>query len=620
MSTARGLFVIALAGVFAMAAAGASRAAGSCPWRKGEILALAGVVSEGGLSGPFRRSIELGFGRSTETTDFGVFTTRHGYDRGLAWSSDSSGASHDLDSGFARALAVSEAWIAARQGCDLRVGALAERLAPAAEAGKQYEAWRITPKGGAAFDVWYDPVTGLPDREVMRYTESRIIHHLADWRDVGGGRMAAFKQIDEDPEDEDSTTFDVKTATVRVHAAQDLFRRPPQPHDVHMAGGRRGATVPYADDHRTRVFVQVYLNGKGPFTFEIDAGGHFILAPDTVEALGLTPRGALNHTGAGVDITKAGFLKVDQVRIGDVLIDHLIAKSLPLSARANDRGDQPPRAGILGLELFERFTISFDRRAKTMTLTPRGKTYPRPRGTPLPIVFDEDAALTPGVFEGRPGDLMLDTGNAGSTIIEHYWADQAGLAAPLAKALPVADGVTLATGEVRVGPFPLQAEVVTYYGPAERGSEHTRAVAGVLGEPLLSRFDATYDYARKTVWLSPVPGLGPLPYNRSGLSLAKGDSGAFAIVRVLPSSPAAEAGLTTGELVEALDGKPIAGWSRTDVDWVFKQPVGTVVQLSVRPKPLAAPQTVALRLRELAPALSSPADTRSGTASSSSAP
>jgi hypothetical protein len=616
MSTAPGLAILALVGVFALIAGGEARAAERCGWRKGETLTLAGVVSQGGLSGPFTRRVELGSGRSTEITDFGAYTTRHGYDGRLAWSSDPSGASHDLDSGFARALAISESWIAARQGCDLRSGASAERQAPTIESGKAYEVWRITPDHGAPFEVWYDPATSLPDREMMQYTESRIIHRLADWRDVGGGRMVAFRQVDEDPEDEDSTTFQVQRATLAAHAAPSAFRRPPQPHDVRMTGRRRSTTVPYADDHRTRIFVPVYLNGKGPFTFEIDAGGHFILSPDTVKALGLAPQGALNHTGAGVDIAKAGFSRVGQVRIGEAQISGLVAKVLPLSAKSNDRGAQPPRAGILGLELFERFTVSFDRRAGTMTLTPRGEAYPKPKGTPLPLVFAEDAALTPGAFEGRGGDFMLDTGNAGPTIIEQFWAEQTGLAPALAAALPVADGVTLATGEVRIGPFRLPGEVVSDYGPAERGSEHTRAVAGVLGEPLLSRFDATYDYARKTVWFSPVAGLGPLPYNRAGLSLAKGDDGAFAVARVLKASPAAEAGLFEREIVDAVDGKPIAGWSRTDAEWAFKQPVGTVVQLTVRTGPSAPAAAVQVRLRELAPALSSSTDSPSGTATS----
>ena len=39
-----------------------------------------------------------------------------------------------------------------------------------------------------------------------------------------------------------------------------------------MLHGRRAATVPYEDDDRTRVDLPVYLDGKGPFLFELDNG------------------------------------------------------------------------------------------------------------------------------------------------------------------------------------------------------------------------------------------------------------------------------------------------------------------------------------------------------------
>ena len=43
-------------------------------------------------------------------------------------------------------------------------------------------------------------------------------------------------------------------------------------------------------------------------------------------------------------------------------------------------------------------------------------------GDKLALKFAEDAPLIAGSFAHRPGDFMLDTGNAGPTIIEDFWA------------------------------------------------------------------------------------------------------------------------------------------------------------------------------------------------------
>ena len=40
------------------------------------------------------------------------------------------------------------------------------------------------------------------------------------------------------------------------------------------------------------------------------------------------------------------------------------------------------------------------------------------------------------------------------------------------------------------------------------------ASAAVLGEPLLSRFNAVYDYGRGKVWLDPLPEMHPLTFEK----------------------------------------------------------------------------------------------------------
>jgi len=570
----------------------------NCAWRSGTTLSLEGTVREGGLAGRFTRVVELGTGRFNEKKDYGVVSMGSGNDGELAWSQDVSGFAHALNSEFARRLARSEAWLSGSQGCRRRGGAHIEVLAPTVEGDRNFEVRRITPVNGAPLEVWYDRDSGLPDRAILQYPENRLVRHYEDWRDIDNGRRVAFKQTDEDVEDESTTTFIVDQARTGETRPPGLFAMPAAPQDVRLLDGK-ASVVDYEDDHRTRIYIPVFLDGKGPFAFELDSGGHFILAPGTVVALGLTSQGAFSSTGAGDQVSKAGYVRIDSLRVGTAEMTDQAAKVLPLSEQSNDRGPRPPRAGILGLEFFERFRISIDRTQHRVTLeAPGAAALPRPWSI-LPITFDEDAPLTPGSFAGARGEFMIDTGNAGATIIEQFWAERVGVAKVFDAGLAVAGNARLVQAEVAIGAFRVGNEVLSYYGPQPRGSEHTRSVAAIAGEPLLSRFDLRFDYAQGRLWMRPLAAAAPVPFNRSGLNLMKLGDGSFRIASVIAASPAAEAGMESGEIVSEVGGQPSASLSRADVLAIFQQPPGTSVEIALRDGASQPLRVVTLRLRDM---------------------
>jgi len=565
-----------------------------CAWHRGEMLDLSGAVETGGLSGKLTRRVEPASGRSIEAQDLGIVVTRSGYDGKLAWSQDMSGGVHELNSDFARRLAVSMAWLEDRLGCGPSQREPMTRLSVRTEGRRPYSAWRAAPAGGVPFELWYDARTGRIDRAFFQMAESRLIRHFADWRSVGGGRFVPFLQRDEFPEDEDEIVRRLSTSRVRKVAAGD-FARPRPPSDAAILGNALSTTVPFEDDHRTRIYLPVMLNGKGPFMFELDNGGHNILTSETAAALGIAKTGSFNATGAGNSVSQFGIARVARVQIGNAVVTNQPFSVRDFSAASNDRRPNLPRAGILGLELFERFVIAIDPRGKTVTLS-KFDAIDRPADLPISFVFTEDAPLIDGSFNGRRGDFMLDTGNAGPTIIEDYWAAPLGLTAELNKG--VTRGSTkISRGSVGVGPFDLGQELVSYYGPADRGSEYTRAVAGIYGEPLLSRFKSTYDYSRGEVWLEPLPEATPLAFDRSGLSLAKDDGGALKVASVAPGSAADQAGIRKDDLIRAIDGIPCEKLSRADAAAILRGEPGTSVVFTGTFD--GAPGTKRIALREL---------------------
>jgi len=594
------VIAIAIAGQLSPAIGGANPPQQQdCGWRSGDLLRVEGSVTDGGLEGRFTRIVEIGSGRFSEKRNYGVIVNGSGDDGQHAWSQDVSGAAHVLDSSFAKQLARSEAWLKGNQNCAQTHGAQVEVLTPAVKGGRSFDVKRITPPRGAPFEVWYDSASGLPNRAILQYAENRLVRNYEDWRDVGAGRAVAFKEVDEDIEDESKTTFIVHTADVRQVHGHSLFRMPAAPHDVRFLDGTHASSVPYEDDHRTRIYIPVFLNGKGPFTFELDSGGHLILTQKTVAALGLNPQGAFSSTGAGVQVFKAGYIHLNSVRIGTAEILDQTAKTLPLSDQSNDRGSRAPRAGILGLELFERFCVSIDRSQQIVILEAPRAIAPAPPWVGLPISFDEDAPLVSGSFLGAGGEFMIDTGDAGSTIIEQFWAEQLGVAELFDAALSLGGEVKLALAEITLGPFRASNEVVSWYGAQARGSEHTRSVAVVVGEPLVSRFDLKFDYLHGRLWMRPVDGRGPVPFNRSGLNLSKLTDGSFRITGVVDGSAAAQSGIKAGEIIDAIAGQASRSLSRADVVAILQQAPGTSIEIALRGSAGDPDRLLHIRLRDV---------------------
>jgi hypothetical protein len=349
----------------------------------------------------------------------------------------------------------------------------------------------------------------------------------------------------------------------------------------------------------------VFINGKGPFAFELDTGGHFIIGKDLATTLGLDAVGKFSNTGAGTAITQAGVAADQEIRIGNAVISGQPAN---IRSLANDRiSGKPPRAGIIGLELFERFAVAIDRGKKTVTLTPL-EQFKGGTGTPLPVHFIEDAPLALGAYNGVPGDFEIDSGNSGVTIIEGYWAHEHGFDVPLAKGLAWGAGSGagaypewISRGDIALGPIMLPHQIVSYVGQPERGSESTRLQAGLAGEWALRCYDMTYDYGHSVVWIGARhPDCSEPAFNRAGLRLTK-DKDGFVADAVVPGTPAAAAGLTAGDRIVAIAGKDASTLTTRDANTLLTGSVGSEIKIRYIPKTGSDARDVHIKLVELVP-------------------
>jgi PDZ domain/Aspartyl protease len=565
---------------------------GCVAWKKAAFVKLSGTSQDEGFSGLSEMTIEPRSGRYAIQRDYGVYTDAVGFDGKFAWAKDWSGASHFRDSAPAQALSTTRTWLRRRGWCapiekDTEFTALPQET----DSGDILTVWRVTPTGGIPVILRFDRATGLLRQSELHLDGSRrLIQHYANWQDIGRGVWVAFSERNEQPEDESAEIVKVDNAKPSTRSpAAEMFEKPKPPHDYGVLGNARSTTIAYEDDGIGRIFVPVFIDGAGPFTFEIDTGGgNLILTAETAAQLHLQPSGNLSSSGVGSAVEHSGLVRTMEIRIGAAVIRNQVAEVLALSPSSNDRGPRPPRAGVLGPELFERFTVQIDRTKKTVTLTPLELFKGHPGGVALPIRFTGSAPLTAGSFEGVAGDFELDTGNAGPAIIEGFWAQEHGLAERLSRGIEAnshGTGGSMKTihsrGDLALGPVMLPHTVVTYAGNVERGAFATHTQAGVIGESSLYQYDMTYDYGHEVVWIDPVPKVDPRPYDHSGLRISKESSDSFTVTHVVPESPADLAGLKAGDRILSIDSRSASQMSGANAQVILRGAIGTEIDLVV---------------------------------------
>ena len=579
-------------------------------WNKVATITTQGKTEDEGFKGTVTQTLDARTGRYTAFGDYGMYKVADGFDGKFDWSQDWSGASHYLNSRAAQSIAITRAWLRRRGWCEPSTAQTEVIPLPDNTDGSAAEnVWRVTPKNGIDAILRFDRVSGLLRSSEIRKQFNVSIEQYDDWKEIGAGVLFPFTQRNGDP-DEDGTEL-TKVTAAQLDArrrATGVFAKPGQPRDYLIVGGAKSATVSYEDGGRGRIYVAVFVDDKGPYPFEVDTGGHLILTPETAAQIHLVPVGNFSNSGGGPGVDHSGVVSTREIRIGSAVIQNQIANVLAISKIGNDRGARPPRAGILGLELFERFAVQLDRTAKTMTLTPLER-FKGIEGLPtIAIRFTDDSPEAIGTFNGITGDFMLDTGDAAPAIVYGYWAQEHGLSEHLSQGVQwsgVGVGgefpVRLSRGNFTLGPLSLPAEVVSYTGIGKHGNSSTHTLAGIIGESSLYRFNMTYDYGHEVVWIDPNPKVPERAYNRAGLELKRDATGMFEITIVAPNSAGAIAGLEVGDRISSINSQPVSQLAPSDALVIFAGPIGSNIDLLVTPKDGGAARLMPIQLEELLP-------------------
>ena len=180
------------------------------------------------------------------------------------------------------------------------------------------------------------------------------------------------------------------------------------------------------DMEKFRPYVDVKINGEGPFKFVIDSGASLpVISNETAKKLGLRAiaRGGYARAVGGTGSFEIVYGFLDNLQIGDIRID-----AVPVFFRsllsANDEDPKMKPAGYLGLSVLSGFLTTIDYKTLSMTLEHnkllQPLTDPQTDGPAVDIPLrstNNGLVCAEASVEGQdPLSFIIDTGATATSI------------------------------------------------------------------------------------------------------------------------------------------------------------------------------------------------------------
>ena len=367
---------------------------------------------------------------------------------------------------------------------------------------------------------------------------------------------------------------------------------------------------------RNLLVVSVTLNGFGPFNFLLDTGvgTSIITSPALADSLRLHHGQIFRITGAGGSDTGLQAYQADSVRVG---LPGLVADYMPLLVLSQDVLNLSgyvgmPIHGILGSELFHSFVVTLRPEEGYLVATlpdafraPKGRSW-----SSLPLSLENNKAYFTAPVQltdslTMPLKLVLDTGASHALSIEldsdpRLKAPAQRLTSDLGRGLTgVVQGFLGRVPRLQLGRYSLPNVLTSYPNSADVHRRIDVPRNGNVGYELLKRFSLVIDYPHQRLLLRPNQQFhDAFEHDMCGIEfMAIGsDLRRFIILRVMPNSPAATAGLEPEMELVSINLIPANFFNLTQLSRIMHSQDGRNLLLLLR-RPDGEFQTTTVRLK-----------------------
>ncbi|CAM2155409.1 PDZ domain-containing protein [Pararobbsia alpina] len=308
-----------------------------------------------------------------------------------------------------------------------------------------------------------------------------------------------------------------------------------------------------------RPFVDVMVDGKGPFGFILDTG-----SSDTTVSTALATRLKLpalksdSGTGAGEQPLEFQTVRVRALSLGPIHMHDLDTPAM--------NTDQLRRVigfgrfdGVIGFGVFEHRVVTLDAAAKQAVIE-NATTFTPPAGAlGVPFSLDENGTpLIQASVNDLPVTLQVDTGDRFAlTLFSGFWREH-GFDQKIGQTVEAMTGyggggpihaiigrmTQFSIGNIDIPP------PITRLSLQKAGSFTRTDRAGSIGMGVLKRFVVSFDYEHRVMWLLKGPDFAsPDTYDRSGMWIGLSEHGALEVIDTVANGPAAKAGIRVGDQI-----------------------------------------------------------------------
>jgi hypothetical protein len=579
----------------------ADAAARYVAWRGGPAfekptgLLVRGTTDNGRFQGAIERRLEPG--RTLERFNMGSAATHRALIGDAGWTVSLSGQVETADAVTARA-AAHRRLIAFDDA--LKGGGQAKLTLGPDETldGKAVQVLRVTFDERNGQDLLLDPATGALLADRVTEDGDVVTTRYSDWRTVEGVRVA-FKEVQQIAKDPIVTTITLTDVDIDPKADAKAFARPASKRLYAFTGGQTATQpLPFEFYLGSRIYIPAMINGNETHVL-LDSGAEAtILDKAYAESIGLRPTAIVPAVGTGgrdvAELASGVTIRIGAVELRDMTVAMIDLK--PVAAMIGK-----PLPVILGKEVLSALTVDLDFAGKTIAFQDPAHFKPGPGAVAVPVTSVGGIHAIPAVVEGEGPVLMdFDLGNGSPLLVfPNHWKPRRMLdGRPSSKGLSGAVGGLKQRDVATVKTLTLAGvtfrDVPAIFGEDDGSAFGNSRTAGNIGMPILSRFKLTTDYSRDRLLLTPRPDAVAAPFqkDRSGL-LTRFAGGTFVLGLVAPGSPAEAAGLKTGQVITAVNGKPAADLGVAGLTALRTAAAGTPLTVT-----LQTGETVSLTLRD----------------------
>jgi len=337
--------------------------------------------------------------------------------------------------------------------------------------------------------------------------------------------------------------------TVTMVQAQEEFIPPP---------AKRIAHFPFRLLTGGIITVRARLgNFPDSLNFVLDTGsGGISLDSSTAEYLKL-PTKLSDRTIRGIAGVRRVFFSYGQtLHLPDLSVENLDFHINDYDVLTSAYGEKID--GIIGLSFLSRYILKIDYDSMAISVYTKGTIkYPR-GGFLLKPVIQTIPVLTASIKDNRQlaSRFYFDTGAGMCLLLSADFVSDSNFVKPKRKwyatqaeglggKAPMKQGVIK---QVQLGPYKFK-NVPTYIFDDEYNVTQYPALAGLVGNDLLRRFNLIINYERKDIYMIPNSHYKEqFDYSYTGLGMYVVD-GEIQVVDIMPESPAEQAGFKPGDII-----------------------------------------------------------------------